>query len=346
MKNWFNKFWVLPVLVLAIAACEKDEDRVYLAVNSAPSLNLSASTLALKEADAAKTALTATVAGADYGFASPAAYKLQFDKKGNSFKTPREVTLTTLNKNFTTAEINTIAIALGITPGVASDLEVRVKSDLINAPTLFSSVAALKVTPYLVIIVYPSLYMPGSYQGWAPDKADKVVSVKSNGSYEGFVNFPDATTEFKFTDAPNWNNGIFGDPGGTSGKLIKGGGDNLKITGAGYYLLKADTEGLTWTATKTHWGVIGSATPGDWGSDTDLTYDVTSKSWKVTMDLKVGEIKFRANDDWGINYGDKEGDSLLDTQNDNNIKIAAAGKYDIELIFSVPGYYSYKLTKK
>ncbi len=346
MKNWFNKLWVLPVLVLAIAACEKDEDRVYLAVNSNPSLNLSASTLTLKEADAAKTALTATVAAADYGFASGATYKIQFDKKGNAFKAPREVTLTSLDKVFTTAEINTIAIGLGIAPGSTADLEVRVKSDLLNAPTLYSAVAALKVTPYLVVIVYPSLYVPGSYQGWAPDKAEKVVSVKDNKVYEGFVNFPDATTEFKFTDAPNWNNGIFGDPSGTSGTLIKGGGDNLKITGAGYYLLKADTDGLTWSAVKTHWGLIGDATPGGWGTDTDMIYDPATKSWKLTVAL-TGDlfIKFRANDAWDINMGDTGANASLEYGGDN-IKVPSTGTYDVELILGIPGNYTYKLTKK
>ena len=266
-------------------------------------------------------------------------------KKGNACKRPREVTLTRFFNEFTTTEVNQIAIALGISPGSAGDLEVRVKSELVNTPTLYSAVSALKVTPYLVVIVYPSLYVPGSYQGWAPDKAEKLVSVKDNKIYEGFVNLPDATTEFKFTDSPNWNNGIFGDQGGTSGKLVKGGGDNLKITSAGYYRLIADTEGLTWSALKTTWGLIGDGTPGGWGADTDMTYDPATKSWKLTVALTAAEIKFRANDGWDVNFGDDKVDGSLE-YGGANIKVSSAGTYDVELILSIPGNYTYKLTKK
>lgn len=345
MKNWFNKLWLLPVLALAVFSCEKDEDRVVLSVNAVPSLGLSASTITLTEANANNTAVTATIAAADYGFSAPATYRLQFDKKGNNFAGAQEVILTSLNRVFTHAQLNQIAVNLGLPTGVAGDLEVRVKSDLTNAPTLFSNVASLRVTPYRVVIVYPTLYVPGSYQGWAPDKADRLVSLRRNDRYEGFVNFPDASTEFKFTDAPNWNNGIFGDVGGTSGKLVKGGGDNLKVTGAGYYRLNADLSDNTWTALRTDWGVIGSATPGGWGDDTNMTYDAVSKSWKVTMTLTAGEIKFRANDGWDINFGDTGANRSLEYGGDN-IQIAAAGTYDIELILSDPTEFTYKVTKK
>ena len=346
MKNWLNKLWMLPVILLSVTACEKDEDRIVLSDNLVPPvLSMSATTLVLKEADAAKVALTVNLAGADYGFASPATYKLQFDKKGNDFKEPREVLMPVLSRTFTTAEVNDLAIKLGVAPGTAADLEVRVKSDLINAPSLYSSVAALKVTPYLVVIVYPGLFVPGSYQGWSPDKAKKIVSVKDNKSYEGYINFPDASTEFKMTDAPNWNNGIFGDEAssGTSGKIASP-GNNFKVAGAGYYLLKADLNEKVWSAQKTVWGVIGDATADGWNSDQNMTYDAATESWKATLVMKAGAFKFRANDAWDINLGDTKADNILDYNGDNiGIK---AGTYDIELILSIGGNYTYKLTKK
>lgn len=346
MKNWFYTFWALPVLALGLLACDKDEERVVLAADNGPSFALSATTLALKEADAAKTALTATLAAADYGFSAPATYKLQFDKKGNNFQTPQETNLgNVLSKSFTTAELNQLAIKMGIAPGAAGDLDVRVKAELTGAPVLYSSTTSIKVTPYLVVIVYPSLYLPGSYQGWAPDKAKKIVSVKDDKNYEGFVNLPDASTEFKMTDAPNWNNGIFGDedPSGTSGKIVSP-GNNFKINAAGYYLVKADLESKVWSAVKTSWGLIGSATPGSWDSDTNMNYDAATDTWKLTVTLTAGDIKFRANDGWDINLGDTKADSLLEYGGDNIT--VAAGTYDIELILNIGGNYTYKLTKK
>ena len=346
MKNLLNKLWIFPILTLALLACEKDEEKVVLSPGSGPAMALSTTTLALKEADAAKTALSVTLAAANYGFASPATYKMQFDRVGNGFQAPQEISLgSTLSRTFTTAELNQLAIKLGIAPGTATDVEVRVKSELTGAPALFSAVSTVKITPYLVVIVYPSLYVPGSYQGWSPDKAKKIVSVKDNKNYEGYINFPDASTEFKLTDAPNWNNGIFGDEAssGTSGKIASP-GNNFKLSSAGYYLLKADLESKVWSAQKTIWGVIGSATPGGWGDDTNLNYDATTDTWKATMVLSAGEIKFRANDGWDINLGDTKADRILEYGGDNIA--VAAGTYDIELILGVGGNYTYRITKK
>lgn len=345
MKNWFNRLWFIPVLALAVLACEKDEDQVFLQVGSAPSLGLSASTLTLTEANADNPALTATVAAADYGFSAAAVNKLQFGVKGKNFAGATEIILNKLNRVFTTAEINSIAVNLGLPTGVAGDLEVRLKSELINAPTLFSTVANLKVTPYRVVIVYPTLYVPGSYQGWSPDRADILVSLRRNDNYEGFVNFPDANTEFKLTDAPNWNNGIFGDEsGGSSGKIASP-GENFKAADAGYYRMNVDLNGKTWSLLRTTWGAIGDATPNGWGGDTPLTYDPASKSWKATMALTQAEIKFRANSDWGINFGDTGADGSLEYGGDN-IKVPSAGTYVVELILSNPAFYTYKLTKQ
>jgi|NOAtaT_7_FD_contig_91_593071_length_5732_multi_3_in_0_out_0_3 hypothetical protein len=345
MKNWFNKIWLLPVLALAVFACDKDEEKTILAITTGPSLGLSATTLTLTEANAKNTALTVTASAADYGFAAASTHRLQFDRRGNNFAAPQEINMPTLSRSFTTAELNDIAIKLGVAPGTATDLDVRIKSDLLKAPTVFSNVVGLRVTPYLVIIVYPTLYVPGSYQGWAPDKADRIVSVKSNDNYEGFVNFPDATTEFKLTSAANWNSSVFGDEGdGSSGKIASP-GSNFKANSSGYYRINADLSAKVWSLTKTSWGVIGDATPGGWGSDTDMRYDPASKSWKATIALTQAEIKFRANDDWGINFGDTGANASLEYGGDN-IKVPAAGTYDIELILSIPGNYTYKLTRK
>jgi hypothetical protein len=55
-------------------------------------------------------------------------------------------------------------------------------------------------------------------------------------------------------------------------------------------------------------------------------------------------MKFRANNGWDINYGDKGADGMLDFNSDN-IKIPSAGNYTITLDFSSPRNYKYSLTK-
>ena len=51
--------------------------------------------------------------------------------------------------------------------------------------------------------------------------------------------------------------------------------------------------------------------------------------WEVTLDLPVGGFKFRADNDWALNYGDTGADGTLDAGGDN-IQIAAAGNYTVK----------------
>lgn len=59
------------------------------------------------------------------------------------------------------------------------------------------------------------------------------------------------------------------------------------------------------TAPADSWGIIGDATVTGWSSDTDLTYDFCTRTYKITnfrLD-NVGKFKFRANDAWTVNLG-------------------------------------------
>jgi len=50
-------------------------------------------------------------------------------------------------------------------------------------------------------------------------------------------------------------------------------------------------------------GIIGSSLPEDWTRSVPLKYDNHSKQWTGTIELKEGEVKFRANDNWARNWG-------------------------------------------
>jgi len=189
----------------------------------------------------------------------------------------------------------------------------------------------------------PTLFLPGGYQGWDPASAPTITSLNLDGFYSGYVYIKEAT-ELKFTNKPDWNNKIFGDSGdGTSGTLASP-GNNIVIPAAGYYLFTVDTNGSSWAALATDWGLIGSATPNGWNSDQNMTYDSISDTWSITIDLIAGEVKFRANDAWDLNYGDTGADGILD-QNGDNIAIAADGNYTIILNLSDDSNYTYTITK-
>lgn len=96
-------------------------------------------------------------------------------------------------------------------------------------------------------------------------------------------------------------------PIGTGGTTVAG-GKNFGVT-AGTYLVTFDLKTLKYTF-EAHkpWGVVGDATPNGWnGPDVMFNVDLTDKDrkkWTVNnVVLTAGQIKFRENNDWGVNYG-------------------------------------------
>ena len=73
-----------------------------------------------------------------------------------------------------------------------------------------------------------------------------------------------------------------------------------------------------------------------------MTYDDNTKKWSATVDIAAdGEFKFRANHDWGLNYGDTGADGTLNEGGDN-LKITA-GTHTIILDLHNPGYYYFTI---
>ncbi|NID11041.1 SusE domain-containing protein [Fibrivirga algicola] len=138
--------------------------------------------------------------------------------------------------------------------------------------------------------------------------------------------------------------------GGSAGKLSAG-GDNIKITTPGTYLIVADLKptGLKYTLTATKvWGLVGDATPNGWdGPDQAFRPDLSKDGvWTLTgVKLKVGEMKVRADNKWDTNYGDDGANGTLEL-NGANLKVAAAGTYDILLDFSNATAPKITITKK
>jgi hypothetical protein len=82
-----------------------------------------------------------------------------------------------------------------------------------------------------------------------------------------------------------------------------------------------------------NWGIIGSATPTGWGSDTNMDYSLATKLYSITIPMLVGEYKFRLDDAWTFNFGDNGNNLGLD-EGGANIPITIAGSYRITVNFS------------
>jgi len=374
MKTIVNKLLVLTFFSVALLGCKKDETLTTIANAKAPVLSSSATTLVLTEANKANSALTLSWTAADYGFKSAVKYTIQIAKAGTNFAAPKDVAIDAgkLTLGYTVEELNTLLNISGYQFGVSTNVEFRVRAVVNTAiAPVFSTVKTVAITPYEIIIVYPTWYVAGTHQadpivggskvkgfysnptwdgGWNPATAPKIMSLFDNKVYRGYVNFPDAVNEFKFVPVPSWSGDLGGtntgvDAGGVNTGTV-GGGDNAKVLGAGYYLVEFDDNTKTYKASPRNWGVIGDATPTGWGSDTDLVYNPVTGTLEVTLALTAGGLKFRPNNDWaGLDVGDGNADGVLDQLGGNNIPVTVAGTYKIVMDLRNFGKLKYTLTK-
>jgi hypothetical protein len=343
---------IVGLIALILISCEKDEARAILQPGVPPVLSASQSDLVLEEGDSAAVAQVFSWNAADFGFAAGVTYTLEIAPAGTNFATPTAIDLGTARTfEYTVAGLNQLALLAGLTAGTAGQLEARVRAEISDRlDPVYSNTVSFGVTPYEVVITYPALWVPGDHQGWSPATAARVVSIGANGEYEGYEYVGGGNLKFKFTSAPDWDHINYGWASsmvmGTAvtGTMSPTGGD-LFVPTPGYYRMRANTNDLTWEVVRTEWGLIGDAIPvTGWNTDVDMAFDPATETWEITLDLVPGKIKFRANDDWAINYGDDGGDLRLEHEG-ADIPIAEAGNYTVVLDLSAPEKYTYTITK-
>jgi starch-binding outer membrane protein SusE/F len=357
MKNIKRSLIALLAFVAISCSVEDVQDRPVIEGIDTPVLTAPAggASYVLTPATADAQAERFTWNSANYGGDVEVSYKVEMDKKGNDFKTPQELgTVKSENQtSVSVSKMNSAALALGAIPFASSDYEIRVKSD-VGGNVMFSNVVAVSVTSYTT--ESPKLWIPGGYQtaskygsDWTPASAPQLQSSGyGKTDFEGYVYFA-AASEFLLTPAANFDNKYT--KGATAGTLLYNGNDNLAITAAGFYKIKADTDPakLTYSTTKLAWGVVGNATPGGWDADTPMTYNPDTKKWTVTVVLTAqtapdNGMKFRANNNWDYNFGDDEKDGILE-DGGKNIG-TTAGTFLITLDLSTPRHYTYTIVKQ
>lgn len=179
--------------------------------------------------------------------------------------------------------------------------------------------------------------------GW--DGPDYPLTYDANtDTWKAVIEFIEG--DLKFRQNNDWSV-AYGDAN-LDGILDTDGDNNIPVT-AGNHLVIMNPKTLEYSIEAIDvWGVVGDATPNSWdGPDTKFSLDFSQEGvWYLNdMTLVDGQIKFRTNDDWGLNYGDATLDGVLDGDNDNNI-VVTAGVYDILLDFSNPNSPKYTLTKQ
>lgn len=343
MKTILSKILLLNVVLLLLFSCKKDEIKAVATSGKAGLLNASQNTLVLTKANATQTAVTFTVTPPDFGFQAAISNTLQIARKGTNFVGAKEVVLDTkaTSKAYTTIDFNALMLSMGLPTGVNSDVDVRMVSKISETITpVYSNLVSLKVTPYALISF---LYAVGDFVGWNINNPDSLISATSNGIFIGVLDFrTSGSRAFLLVPAKSFSN-KYADGG--AGKLAFNSGGDLIAPSNYHFQITANLNDNTIKYDRLSWGIIGDATPGGWGGDTDMLYNNGSRTWSITTALIGGrEMKFRLNDDWGTNFGAKNA-GVLDTENDNNIKIPGTGtsNYRITADFVARTYTLVKL---
>lgn len=354
MKNIIKTILALA-LMTGFASCTDEQSLLFLTPEASFQIlsPVSGEGVVLSPTTPLNPALSLTWATANYGTATEVTYKVQVDKAGNNFATPIDLTTTTKTyASVASSALNGAAIGAGLLPFTQGGMDVRIVATVgttASEKTVSNTITYL-VTPYTTEL--PQLAVPGNHQNWSPKTAPRIAaSAFGKTDYEGFV-WLDGGYKFVGPNAAgvyDWSAGPeYGDDGTFSGVLKSPNGGNCTAT-AGYYLVKADTEKLTYSTTKTSWGIAGNATANGWDGSTPMTYDATTKTWSIVATLSTqaapdNGLKFKANGGWDINFGDDGADGTAELGG-KNIG-TTAGTYLITLDLSNPRKYTYTLVKQ
>lgn len=331
----FKKLLLLVAALPVLWSCEKDEIKATLNPGVVPVISVSSQSVVLTKENAAQDVLTVKWSQPDYGFQAASAYTVLVDKKGGDFTNAVSFAVgSNLQKVFKASELNPALLKLGLKAATAGDIDIRVQSVLGPKTTLSSAISSIKATPYLDKLDLSSNWgVVGSAttNGWNGPDMPFYKSDKAN-VYVAYVYL--AVGEIKIRQDNKWDVN-YGDDGANG--TLEAGGANIAVKTAGNYKITFDQGALKYTIEKYAWGIVGSATPSGWAApDVPFFYDPSSDQWRAIATLKDGEIKFRQNEDWAVNYGDTKADGVLDAGGDNIV--VKAGTYLITVDFKTLKY--------
>ncbi|MFY7671744.1 SusE domain-containing protein [Tenacibaculum sp. MEBiC06402] len=242
-------------------------------------------------------------------------YYLEADTASGTFDSPVEVAMVTNSNtiNVTHAKLNSVAQGLGIAPDTTGDIQLRLRSVITNSTneTLerIGDPMTVTVTTYLTVLDLSTTWgiVGSAANNWGANPDLPFFKTDVDGVLAAYVTLTDG--EIKFRENNDWANN-FGDNGADG--TIEAGGANIAVT-AGSYKVTLNFNDNTYTIEAFSLGIVGSAY-NNWGATSDfmLEYDQYSDVFRGIVTLLDGEMKFRMNNDWAVNYGDDGADGSLE----------------------------------
>ncbi len=336
MKKIIYKLSYLTALFALFYSCD-DVERVYYNDGAETVLSLSDNNLVLNEENAANEILTLTWTEPDFGFSAAALYSVQIDVQGGDFSNPQIISVGgAFDKTFTVEELNAKLLSLSMLPNEEGVASFRIKATLSEYQEIYSNTVNISVTPYSSLLdLSTSLGVVGSATpgGWGNENILDLpfYTTATTNVYVAYVTLRNG--EIKFRNNNDWSEN-WGDDG-TDGTLDSFGA-NIAVS-AGTYKIEVNFNSMTYTMEEYSWGLVGSATTNSWdGPDMMLHYNSFQDDWRAVVTLGDGEVKFRFNNDWGVNYGDDGADGTMEA-NGANIAVTA-GHYLVTMNLNTQSY--------
>ena len=336
MKKLILKLTYVTALFAFMQSCD-DVERVYYNDAAETVLSLSDNNLILSEDNGANEILTLTWSEPDYGFDAAALYSVQMDVQGGDFSNPQIISVgSSLEKTFTVEELNAKLLSLSMTPAEEGVAVIRIKATLSEYQEIFSNTVNLNVTPYSSLLdLSTNLGVVGSATpgGWGNENIPdlKFYTTGTTDVYVAYVTLRNG--EIKFRNNNDWSEN-WGDDGNDG--TLDSYGANIPVS-AGTYKIEVNFSSMTYTMEAYSWGLVGSATPNQWnGPDLMLHYNSYQDDWRAVVTLGEGEVKFRFNNDWGLNYGDDGADGSMEA-NGANISVSS-GHYLVSMNLNTQSY--------
>ncbi len=323
-----NLLFLIAISFVATSCYERELEILNTDANT--TLTVSETDLILSLATVDNEALNLSWTEPDFGFDAAPTYKILFDFAGGDFTAPQTIIAgTALSKTLTVGELNSKMQALGTEPNIVNTIDIRILTVLSDYSDILSDAVTVSITPYADLLDLSTTWgVVGSAtpNGWdGPDIPFYQTGI--DGVYTAYATLN--TGEIKFRENNSWDLN-YGDDG-NDGSLEES-GTNIPV-GAGSYKITLNLNNLTWSMEAFAWGIVGSATPNGWdGPDVVLNYDPFSDTFKAAVTLVDGDMKFRKNNAWDVNYGDTGADGTLEMSGDNIT--VEAGHYIVTLDFT------------
>lgn len=276
MKNISKFVFLILSLTVLVWSCEKDENKIYFEGGTAPVLTASTTEIPLSFATSEDEAVTFSWQNPNYKFTTGVSsqnvsYILEIDTTGANFTNPNKKAIAIsqdLGQTISQATFNDYLLnQLNLKPGVPHNIDVRVKSTLVNSSApLYSNVLNFTVTPFAIP---PKITPPATGELW-------IVGDAVAGGWDNPIPAPYDETQ-KFTKISE-----------TVYELV------IPFLGGGGY--KLIQENGVW-ATQYH-ALDGSVvTGGDFelkDSDPQFPGPAAAGTYKVTIDFQRGKYTVEA----------------------------------------------------